>query len=159
MSQEITCFLYQQSSRFAVPIVVIAALVASGCGSGRDTNQLPVFPAKGTISLKGELPKGACLVLHPKGNTAKAPNGDVIRPRATVGQDGTFAFSSYNSNDGAPVGEYVITIEWQKIVPGPNGDPTKGPSLVPPPFRRPETSPLIVKIAEGPNQLQPIVLK
>ncbi|HEY2826680.1 MAG TPA: hypothetical protein VGJ04_03690, partial [Pirellulales bacterium] len=85
--------------------------------------------------------------------------GQEVVPTAQVKPDGTFDLSSYAANDGAPPGEYKVTVQWHKTVKPAGGDPTLGPNLLPPQYRRPDTSPLTVVIAAGPNQLNPIVLK
>jgi hypothetical protein len=141
-----------------VELSVIAGIfsLALGCGKTQDPNRLPVFPTSGKVSLQGKVPAGAFLVLHPKNAT---PATESVRPRAHVKQDGSFELSSYESNDGAPAGEYAVTVEWRQTIKFPNGDAGPGPNLVPRHYSRPETSPVTVNIAEGPNQLDPIVLK
>ena len=90
---------------------------------------------------------------------ALAKNPKFIPPRAAVQPDGTFALTSYSSNDGAAPGEYVLTITWHKTIKRPNGEPDLGPNLLPTQYEKAKTSPVIVKIAEGKNELPPIVLK
>jgi hypothetical protein len=51
---------------------------------------------------------GAVVVFHPAAPAA----GDVPRPTAHVGEDGTFELTTYVKGDGAPAGAYAITIEW-----------------------------------------------
>jgi hypothetical protein len=41
-------------------------------------------------------------------------------PYARVGEDGTFVVSTYGKGDGAPMGEYVITIHWADCPPRPH---------------------------------------
>src|SRR5690242_19024470 len=94
-------------------LVIIAGCVgALGCSKAKDPNRLPVFTVKGHLSVKGQASAGAFVVLHPKNGTATAPNGEVIRPRAVVNQDGSFDLGSYDSVDGAPAGAYSVTVEW-----------------------------------------------
>ena len=138
--------------------LAIVAISSSGCGSD-NPNELPVYHATGRISLKGESPGGAFVALHPKGGTAKQHDGQVVVPRAQVQPDGTFSLTTYRAGDGAPAGEYAVTVEWQKIVTSANGDPAKGPNLVPKQYAKPETSPVSIKIAAGTNDLPTIVLK
>jgi hypothetical protein len=140
--------------------IVMAALllVATGCGSAQDPDRLPVFPATGKISFKGAVPDGAYVALHSKTNV-KAPNGQEVIPTGQVKSDGTFDLSSYAAHDGAPSGEYKVTIEWHKTIKPAGGDPTLGPNLLPPQYSKATTSPLEVIIATGPNELKPIVLK
>ena len=135
-----------------------ALLVASGCGSAQDADRLPVYPTSGKITFKGAVPEGAYVALRSR-TKAKAPNGQEVVPTAQVQSDGTFGFSSYAANDGAPAGEYKLTVEWHKTVKTAGGDPMLGPNLLPPQYSKTNTSPLSVVIAAGPNELAPIVLK
>jgi hypothetical protein len=140
--------------------IVLAALslVAAGCGSAQDPNRLPVFPAAGKISFKGAVPDGAYVALHSK-TKVKAPNGQEVIPTAQVKPDGTFNLSSYAAADGAPAGDYKLTIEWHKTIKPVGGDPTLGPNLLPQQYSKADSSPVEVVIATGPNELKPIVLK
>jgi hypothetical protein len=144
--------------RTALVLVAALSLAMAGCGSAQDPNQLPVFPASGKITFKGNVPDGAYLALHSKTN-AKSPNGQEVIPTAQVRPDGTFDFSSYAANDGAPAGEYKVTVEWHKTVKPAGGDPVLGPNLLPSQYSKANTSPLTIVIAAKPNELNPIVLK
>jgi hypothetical protein len=139
-------------------IFAVFLVAAHGCSKSKDPNRLPVFPVNGHLSVKGQPPSGAFIVLHPKNGTATAPNGEVVRPRAVVNPDGSFAFGSYDSTDGAPSGEYAVTVEWRRIVKSPEGSPVLGPNVVPPKYARPQSSPLAIKVAEKSNELDPITL-
>jgi hypothetical protein len=138
--------------------MAISIAATTGCGKSADPNKLPVFPVTGHLSVKGQAPVGAFVVLHPKQGTAVAPNGEVVRPRAVVKPDGSFEFGSYNSNDGAPSGDYSMTVEWRKIVKSPDGTPVLGPNVVPPKYARPQSSPVAIRIAEKSNELDPIMV-
>jgi hypothetical protein len=147
-----------RARRTALVLVAALSLAAAGCGSAQDPNQLPVFPSSGKITFKGAVPDGAYLALHSK-TKAKAPNGQEVIPTAQVRSDGTFDFSSYAAKDGAPAGEYKVTVEWHKTVKSAGGEPTLGPNLLPPQYSKVDSSPLTIAIAPGPNELNPIVLK
>ncbi len=125
---------------------------ALGCHDPSD-DRLPVYPARGSISFRGGPAPGAFVTLHPK-----TPLGeDVPAPRANVAKDGTFKLSTFNGGDGAPEGEYVVTVRWYKLVK--NGpDIVSGPNVIPARYTRPESSNIVVRIAAGENNLQPITL-
>jgi hypothetical protein len=130
----------------AAPLV----LAAAGCGSS-DTpilGRLPVFPVKGEVQFNGQPPVGASVVLHPKGITSPNP----VRPYGQVGQDGKFTLTSYDAKDGAPAGQYLVTLEWRKLVTTDAGV-SAGPNVLPIEYRQPETSPISVKINEADNEL------
>lgn len=89
---------------------VSAVFLLAGCaGEAR----LDVVPVRGKILLKtgsGEkIPMGgARLVLHPlegKENFRALPVG-------RVAEDGSFKVGLYAQTDGAPEGEYVVTVRW-----------------------------------------------
>jgi hypothetical protein len=141
--------------RLAILALLQLSIGFTGCGSSPDPNRLPVFPAKGQIAFKGKPANGAFVVLHPK----KAVGVDVVRPRAQVQEDGTFLLSTYDANDGAPAGEYKVTLELHNFIKNKNGDISRGPNVLPKQYGRPDTSPITVLIAEGENSLSPIVLK
>lgn len=139
------------------PAVTTAFLAGalSGCGSGGDPDRLPVFPAKGHITFQGEPVPGAFVVLHPK----HAPEGtETVRPRAQVNPDGSFELTSYETGDGAPAGEYAVTVQWHKLVKH-GSDVAPGPNVLPKKYAGPQTSPLTVRIAEDQNDLAPIVVR
>jgi hypothetical protein len=136
-------------------VVGLLLMAAAGCAK-QDPNRLPVFPTKGQVTFQGRPAAGALVVLHPKVAT---PQNESIRPRAYVKEDGTFELSSYESSDGAPVGDYAVVLVWPKTIKSANGEAGPGPNVLPPKYARAETSPTVIKIAEGPNQLQPIILK
>lgn len=96
---------------------------------------------------------GAFVTLHPV-----TPRGDSVpAPRANVDRDGKLRISTFATGDGAPAGEYVVTVQWNRPVKA-GGDVVSGPNVVPRKFASPSTSGLVVKVAEGPNQLAPIRL-
>src|SRR5262245_15325321 len=68
-------------------------------------------PLTGHVSFDGQPAAGATVIFHPLEAPADAP-----RPTATVGTDGTFTLGTYQPGDGAPAGEYAVTVEWRKLV-------------------------------------------
>lgn len=73
-------------------------------------NQKPVHPVKGSITVGGQ-PAVAAFVLFTPVN--EPPAAKDPRPRAEVKEDGSFAISTYGAEDGAPLGEYVVTVTWE----------------------------------------------
>src|SRR5215471_17620929 len=119
-------------------LISALSLTAAGCGSSA-ADQLPVFPTTGKVSFKGQVPSGAIVALHPKGNL-KGPNGEVVVPHAHVQPDGSYSLSSYTASDGAPAGDYAVTLEWHKVVKTAKGEPDLSPNLLPPQYSKPTTS-------------------
>ena len=134
-------------------IVALGSLALAGCG-GSGPDRIPVFKTSGRITFKNQPANGAFLVLHPK-NVA-IPNAP--RPTAHVKADGTFEPTTFDTADGAPAGEYVVTVEWRKLV-NDRGEWVPGPNLLPAKYSDPAKSDVIVKIAAGQNDLPAIVLR
>jgi hypothetical protein len=150
--------------RSAMKIVCTAVMGAllmatAGCSKSQDANRVPVFPTNGTVKLEGKSPKGAWIVLHPKGAGSRSTESSAIKPHGKVGSDGTFELTSYETNDGAPAGEYTVTLELRKALKYPNGNAGPGPNLVPKQYTRSDTSPLLVQIKPGENALPAIIVK
>lgn len=139
--------------RHGVGLLGTALLSVSlvGCAEAKP-ERTPVFPAKGIITFKGEPISGALVALHPKAPIAGTPN-----PRANVEKDGAFKVSTYVTADGAPEGDYTVTVLWYKpIKNGP--DIVSGPNVIPAKYASPNTSDLVVSIKPGENDLPAIAL-
>jgi hypothetical protein len=60
---------------------------------------------------KTVVPVGALVVFHPVDPAYEKRVGG--KPYANVKEDGTFALTTYGIGDGAPEGEYAVTIDWR----------------------------------------------
>jgi hypothetical protein len=112
-------------------------------------------PVRGRILLDGQPLPQASVVFHPLSEELSA----VVRPSGQAGGDGFYTLSTYRSGDGAPAGEYAVTIEWRPLIdtcdlPG----SVPGPNRLPRRYSRPETSPLRVRVVPGNNELPPLEL-
>ncbi len=141
----------QRFRREATPLFVLGVLVLSSCGSRE--GRKPVFPVKGQVFHKGKAAVGAVLVFHPK--TAADPAGP--RPHARVGADGAFTLTTYQAQDGAPAGDYVVTIDWRQGAA--HGKAPGGWSPLPTEYSSPDASPLRATIREGSNDLPPFAIE
>lgn len=113
--------------------------------------RVPTFPVSGTI-MDGKKPLvNATVVFHP----VSGLGGDAVRPRGRTDEQGQFTLTTYDGNDGAPVGEYTITVE-QYLA----GRPDEGPrNRLPAKYAKHETSGLRATIQAAPNELTPFALK
>jgi hypothetical protein len=89
--------------------LLAAALLAAGCGGG---GKPPTVPVAGKVMFKKTTPAADALVtFHPTDPALAKRIGGV--PFAKVRADGTFALTSFAPDDGAPEGEYGVTVEWR----------------------------------------------
>jgi hypothetical protein len=125
-------------------IVLVASVLAAGC-SDSGPKRLEVFPTTGQVTFQGRPATGAWVVFYPiSGDTA------LPCPKAQVDGQGNFALTTYDREDGAPAGEYVVTLELRPPV-NVGGDIEAGPNVLPPQYSNPETTNIVATIAAGPN--------
>ncbi len=110
---------------------------------------VPTFPVEGKAYYAGAVMAGADFTFHPKKGGVEA-----LRPKGKVANDGTLKLGTYASDDGAPAGEYVVTIQWRKMEMK-GGEFEAGPDLVPASYTSPQTTPLTARVEEAPlNRVQ-----
>ena len=72
---------------------------------------IPQYAVHGKVVSKGQPATGAIVALHPKDKAAVALP---YAPRGIVDKDGSFVIGSRTKDDGAPEGDYAVTIIWPK---------------------------------------------
>jgi predicted small lipoprotein YifL len=134
--------------RFAAFAVVVAVLGAAGCGAKGPK----LYPVSGKILIDDKAPEHATVVFHPGGPT----DPDLVKPHGKVRADGTYTLTTYTSDDGAPAGDYIVTVElWLS-----KGRGDEGPkSQLPERFANPEKSGLKATVGEGPTEVPTLILK
>ena len=141
--------------RFLLLVCSAFALFLTGCGS-REAGT-PVVQVKGQVNFEGRPIPGAIVTLHPTASSSSSgANGSsfVVTPFGVVSEDGTFQLTTRQPADGAPEGEYYVTISW----------PTKGSDSdatyeqLPPKYQVAQSSGLKVKVTAGQRELDPITL-
>lgn len=120
-------------------------------GCRRGEVRVPTFAASGRLLSADDQPLAhALVVLHPVDATLKAP-----KPRATTDGEGNFQLTTYETGDGAPQGEFIVTVEqWLR------DDPNEAPkNRLPSAFSRPDSSKIRIAITQSANALEPIRLR
>ncbi|HEY7313547.1 MAG TPA: hypothetical protein VH643_29625 [Gemmataceae bacterium] len=128
-------------------LVALLPLGAVSCG-GKGNDRKPTYPVRGRVLFQGKPATGALVLFHPVHEDDPA----AVRPHGQVNGDGAFVLSTYEAKDGAPAGEYVVTIDWR------NNDPGYGPegsSLLPVKYATPKASPLRATVKAQTNDLAP----
>ena len=75
-------------------------------------------------------------------------------PAATTAADGKFEVGTYGDNDGAPAGDYVLSVSWS--APNPQNEEASGPDKLGGRYVDPATSKLTAKVEARPTELPPI---
>lgn len=109
---------------FGATMVVVALLgLTVGCGSNGPPIEgaSPAYPVSGTVTFKNAPMAGAIVTFYPL-----APKGKFdAAPSATADQEGRYKLTTYNTADGAPSGDYRVTIYWpgkRRGTPNEEGD-------------------------------------
>src|SRR5262249_7049978 len=118
---------------------------------------LAVYPAQGKILLDGKPLADASVSLHAVGvRDPRYPS-----PRAVTRADGTFVLGTYATDDGAPAGEFKVTVQCFKQLRKVDGESEGTPlpkNVLPARLANPETSRLTVRIKEEENDLPALTL-
>lgn len=88
-------------NRVLVACFVLGASALTGCGAGADRPAL--VPVSGTVTYNGTPVDGATVTFGTSDAAARSPSG-------VTDSSGRFKLTTYDTNDGAPVGEYTVTI-------------------------------------------------
>lgn len=87
-------------SRVLVTCLFFGSSLLLGCGGGADRPAM--VPVSGTVNYNGSPVEGAT-VTFAAGTSARSSSG-------LTDSSGKFKLTTFDTNDGAPVGEYVVTI-------------------------------------------------
>src|SRR5438270_6044767 len=91
--------------RMLLPLILA---LAAGCShDGSDSGREPVFPVQGQVLFQGKPATGAQVVFQRVGTGGNAP----VRASGQVDTAGKFVLTTYAAGDGAPAGEYEVTVE------------------------------------------------
>lgn len=121
--------------------------VSAGCSSKPDW-QARTYPAHGTALINGQIPADLFVMLNPLGEPFDSRKAN---PWGVVTADGRYVITTYEDGDGAPPGEYMVTLRWPFDVAAP-GD-RLGYA-----FSKVENSPMTVVVKAGDNEFPPIEL-
>jgi hypothetical protein len=125
----------------AVVLAVVATTVA-GCGR-RAGDRGKLYPVEGQVLLGAKPLAGALLVLYPQGVA-----NDALPSQAKAGPDGRFHLRTYVADDGAPAGDYAVTVVSYPVKPGEGG---ASANVLPKKYASPKTTDLRVKIERDPT--------
>lgn len=129
---------------------LLICLCSISCSGSRHHDH-PAHPVTGRILVNGQPANNADITFYHLGDWGK----DTIIPMARTEDDGTFALATYDVKDGAPVGDYEVTITW----PAYRHARDIGPDKLAGKYGQRGPSALKVSIAEDTKELPPFELK
>ena len=143
-----------------IPRTILASglcLMLCGCGT-KHGDRPAVHPVSGKLLVAGKPAANAEVVLYPVAGAGEA--GPVqVRPHATVEADGSYHLTTFVTRDGAPVGDFAVTVIW----PGPRvkgqGDDEPGPDRLLQRYGDPKKPAASVHIGTETTELATIDLK
>jgi hypothetical protein len=118
-----------------------------GCGSKGPE----LTPVSGKMLVKGKAAEHATIVFHP----VSPGRDDQPKPHGTVGADGSFTLTTYAAGDGAPPGDYKVTVEQWLAGPKPDEPAT---NRLPAKYGKAATSGLVATVGAGKTELPLIEL-
>jgi hypothetical protein len=109
-------------------------------------------PVHGQVKFNGRALAEALVVFHPQdGGAAGTP-----KPFAQTDALGNFCLSTHRAGDGAPTGDYAITVELRDLRQVGEELVRDGKNLLPPQFASPEQSGLRHTVVQGENAVPPL---
>ena len=144
-------FLASLRAPMILPLLLVCfSLTLTGCGK----KKLSTYPVSGEVFVDGKPAVGAEVIFYPVNDPTPQ-----AYPAATVGTDGSFHVTTYSMNDGAPPGDYTITIVWAETKKEPGEDPIVGPDKLKGQYSTPTRSTLKATIQKAKTQLPRYDLK
>ena len=136
-------------------LVTLAAATAIGCNSHKGPwEDRDVFPVEGQVLVKGKAAKDVEVTFHPTDSDQQS------RPHGVTDAEGKFRMRTNRDGDGAPAGEYVVTLYWPKLSDKPLADEARAPSdRLGRRFLDPKKSSLRATVGEGPTVLPAFEIK
>jgi len=134
-------------------LVLFCSWACFGCGSADERK--PVFPVRGSVLVAGKPAVKALVVFHPLNDSGSK----TLRPSGEVAADGTFSLSTYTTGDGAPSGQYAVTVLWLAGSSPIGGDAESGEDRLGNRYSDPKTTTLRARVDEGPTEIKPFILQ
>lgn len=91
--------------RIFLTLLGVALCLLAGCNRAQRES---VHPVAGTLIIDDATAANAALAFHP----ICKEQAKYTRPVAVTGEDGEYRLTTYVSGDGAPAGEYIVTVIW-----------------------------------------------
>jgi len=132
-------------------LVATAVVVLIGCGR-QTIERPPTYQVRGRVFFGGQPTTGAEVLLWGLGD----PKLNGLCPHAIVDANGSFRMTTYKTGDGAPPGQYALTLTWP-TPPAPGMD--DGPDRFRGRYADPARPLLRIQVVTSNVELEPIYLQ
>ena len=145
------CTTWSKRSMLLLLLLACMVLLLSSCGKA---DRKSVYSVRGQVfDGKNRPAVGALVIFHPVDRDDPEPT----KPLAYVDDKGAFSLTTYESGDGAPEGEYVVTIEWRPKSASPFAANKEGEDRLHGRYSDPKTSNLRFKIEKRADNVLPAI--
>lgn len=86
-------------------VALLLLVLLPGCGARPPEK---IFAVQGTLTVDGQPAANASVAFHP----AAPANNRLVCPVAITNRDGSYQLSTAARGEGAPAGEYIVTVIW-----------------------------------------------
>ncbi|MGE3314845.1 MAG: hypothetical protein AB7O26_06970 [Planctomycetaceae bacterium] len=126
-----------------------AAFIVSGCGK---SHPVGCYSVEGQVLMDDKPLYEARVVFHP---LTPLPE-NIAKPIAVSDEQGKFSLTTFEKDDGAPPGEYAITVEYRELRLVGEEEIRDGRDLLDPMFSDPKRTSLKYEVIEGKNDVPPL---
>jgi hypothetical protein len=133
-----------------------ASVLLQCCGCGKDDGRIEVYPVSGKVLVNDVPAEKAKVVFYPVSENLRQPGMPI--PSAHTDAVGEFRLRSYDPDDGAPAGEYNVSIIWLDKKAG-DDETQESKDRLGMRYFDPHKSGLKVTIEEGGAELPPFKLQ
>jgi hypothetical protein len=139
--------------RHWIRLAGLVCLLGLASCSGRK----PLFSVQGKVLDKNNKPAAGAKVIF---NPDPADTQETLKPVGECDANGEFKLTTYTKDDGAPAGDYVITIIWLPPVSQLKSpfDPAKGHDQLEGRYASPERSKHRFKVEQQPDNVVPTIV-
>jgi hypothetical protein len=122
----------------------------------KDDGRVKVYPVQGKVLVRGTPAEGAQVLFYLASNDSTKPRMPI--PNATTDNQGVFKLTSYQPNDGAPEGEYKVSVVWPEPPP-PGAHEASSMDRLAGRYSNPQKSNLSAKVEKGGGEIPPFDLQ
>lgn len=143
--------------RFLCGATLLALVLGAFPGCQKASPQFEsrsTFPVEGKLLIRGKPVQGVQVFFHPRDATQRG------KPRGVTDAEGKFQLRTYRDGDGAPPGDYTVTVYWPgRYNPKVAVDDQLPPDRLGERFLDPRNSSLRATVSAAPTTLPPFDIR